>query len=122
MNFSGFEIFFLFFFIRDIHVSRHKFHALRRGKKFEKKRRAYFSKNLEIVRRMEASWISSFETCLFRPIKFQFLFRRIFKDQISLHLKSLPRGLFARHLIARSRAISEVLNEIRKHSGSRGFR
>lgn len=34
--------FFFFFFIRNIHVSRHKFHALRRGKKFEKKKARIF--------------------------------------------------------------------------------
>lgn len=85
-----------FFGIRDAFFSF--FHALRRGKnrrgkKFQEKRRAYFEESRD---RSKEGWsllkypgfygLSSFETRPFRPIKFQILFRRIFKDQVSLHL------------------------------------
>lgn len=118
-----------FFGIRDA-FSLFLFHSSRipSGKKWvvEKslrgKKGAHISeKNVEIERGMgfiKVSWI------LFRNSSIEIEFQIFISTSLrrSSFISDQKFGSFASRLIARSRAVSRVLNEIRKQSGSRGFR
>lgn len=112
-----------FFGIRDA-FSLFLFHSSRipGGKKFERKKGAHISeKNVEIERGMgfiKVSWI------LFRNSSIEIEFQIFISTSLrrSSFISDQKFGSFASRLIARSRAVSRVLNEIRKQSGSRGFR
>lgn len=124
-----------FFGIRDA-FSLFLFHSSRipSGKKWvvEKslrgKKGAHISeKNVEIERGMgfiEVSWILwAFEfrkSSILIEIEFQIFISTSLRR--SSFISDQKFGSFASRLIARSRAVSRVLNEIRKQSGSRGFR
>lgn len=82
---------------------------------------------MEIERGMgfiEVSWILwAFEfrkSSILIEIEFQIFISTSLRR--SSFISDQKFGSFASRLIARSRAVSRVLNEIRKQSGSRGFR
>ena len=97
-------------------------------KSLRRKKGAHISeKNVEIERGMgfiEVSWILwAFEfrkSSILIEIEFQIFISTSLRR--SSFISDQKFGSFASRLIARSRAVSRVLNEIRKQSGSRGFR
>lgn len=114
-----------FFGIRDA-FSLFLFHSSRipGGKKFErKKRRAYFREECGDRKRDGVYW-SIVDFMGFRKSSIEIEFQIFISMSLrkSSFISDQKFGSFASRLIARSRAVSRVLNEIRKQSGSRGFR
>lgn len=113
-----------FFGIRDA-FSLFLFHSSRipGGKKWVvKKRRAYFEECGD--RKRDGVYWSIVDFMGFRKSSIEIEFQIFISTSLrrSSFISDQKFGSFASHLIARSRAVSRVLNEIRKQSGSRGFR
>lgn len=113
MNFSGLDSC-LFssssFHLRDIRVSRHKFST-----------RAYW-KNLEMVRERRMEFEAFHKLGVSKLVHFARLsFKFYFDEFLKIGFRYIADQKEDR-LIARSRAICEVLHKIRKHFRSRGLR